>query len=146
MPTEAQVAVARIFVHPGYDPRSQDNDIALVELAEEAGPLIAEIATARPAADPAQATVLGFGSFYEGRLAADRRSRTGAPAAQLSDRLRQAACGIVDPAGLRGAARHRRRGDRRPIRSAPAPGRDETCVGDSGGAAGRRGRRAAPTG
>lgn len=131
VPAEAQVRVRRIVTHPGYDPESQENDIALVQLVEEAGPLIAEIAQARPAADPARATVLGFGSFYEGGLAANALTRTGAPAAQVSDRLRQASVRLVDPAVC--AAQLRVGG--------PATGTfqicagasaDESCVGDSG--------------
>jgi secreted trypsin-like serine protease len=132
VPNEAQVRVGRIVVHPDYDPASQDNDIALVLLAEEAGPLIAEVATARPAADPASATVLGFGSFYEGRLAANAVTRTGAPAAQLSDRLRQAVVRLVDPASC--AARLGIGGDATgayQICAGAGPG--ESCVGDSGG-------------
>jgi len=130
VPIEAQVRVRRILIHPDYDPARQDNDIALVMLAEEAGPLIAEVATAAPAADPAQATVLGFGSFYEGRLAANALTRTGAPAAQVSDRLRQAGVRLVDPAacasrlGLGGSATGAYR---------ICAGADDACVGDSGG-------------
>jgi secreted trypsin-like serine protease len=130
VPREAQVAVARIVVHPGYDPQSQDNDIALVELAEEAGPLIAAVATAREPDEPDRATVLGFGSFYEGRLAANALSRSGAPAAQLSDRLRQAAVRVVDPAAC--AARLGAAGSAANLICAGA-GPEATCVGDSGG-------------
>jgi secreted trypsin-like serine protease len=132
VPIRAQVAVARIIVHPDYDPESQDNDIALVELAEEAGPLVAQVAMTRPAADPEQATVLGFGSFYEGRLAASALSRTGAPVAQTSDRLRQAVVRVVDPAscaarvGGGGAATGA-------YQICGGGGPDATCVGDSGG-------------
>ncbi len=43
VPREAQVRVRRVVTHPAYDPASQVNDIALVQLAEEAGPLIAEV-------------------------------------------------------------------------------------------------------
>jgi secreted trypsin-like serine protease len=132
VPVEAQVAVARIVVHPDYDPRSQDNDIALVELSEEAGPLTAEVAAARPAADPEQATVLGFGSFYEGRLAANALSRTGAPTAQLSDRLRQAVVRLVDPSAC--AARlGAGGGGTGAYQLCAGAGPDATCVGDSGG-------------
>lgn len=132
VPREAQVPVARIIVHPDYDPQSQDNDIALVELAEEAGPLIAEVATPREADAPAQATVLGFGSFYEGRLAANAVSRTGAPTAQLSDHLRQAAVRLVDPAACaaRLGAGEAAAGA---YRICAGAGPEATCVGDSGG-------------
>jgi trypsin len=88
----------RAFVHPDYDSASQANDIALVLLAEEAGPLTIDISRDGQGRDPARATVLGFGSFYEGRLAAHALSRTGAPTAQLSDRLRQAQVHLIDPA------------------------------------------------
>ena len=132
VPVEAQVAVARIVVHPDYDPDRQDNDIALVQLAEEAGPLIAEVATAQPAADPEQATVLGFGSFYEGRLAATAISQTGAPTAQRSDRLRQAVVHLLDPAAC--AARLGSGGERAgAYRICAAAGPEATCIGDSGG-------------
>lgn len=132
VPEAAQVRVQRIVIHPDYDPSSQANDIALVRLDTIVGPLIAEIASARPAADPAQATVLGFGSLYEGRLAASATLRTGTLAAQLSDRLRQAAVRTVDPAacarrlGIGGAATGA-------YQICAGAGADETCVGDSGG-------------
>jgi secreted trypsin-like serine protease len=131
VPIEAQVAIARIVVHPDYDRESQDNDIALIELAEEAGPLIAEVATPRATADSGPATVLGFGSFYEGRLAASAVSRSGAPAAQLSDRLRQAVVRLVDPATC--AARLGAAGPATGAHQMCAgAGSDATCVGDSG--------------
>jgi len=132
VPIEAQVAVARIIVHPDYNLESQDNDIALVQLAEEAGPLIAETMTAPPTVDLDRATVLGFGSFYEGRLAANALSRTGAPVSQISDRLRQASVRTVDPAacaarlGPGGAAIGA-------YQICAGGGSDATCVGDSGG-------------
>ena len=94
-------------------PSSQANDIALVRLETVAGPFIAEIATSGRGADPARATVLGFGALYEGRLAASATLRTGALASQLSDRLRQAMVRTIDPAACARAARPRRRGDRR---------------------------------
>lgn len=130
VPAEAQVAVARIFIHPRYDAASQDNDIALVRLARPAGPLIADIATG-PRADPATATVLGFGALYEGSLARTATLRSGAPASQLSERLRQAAVRTVAPQacaqrlGIGGAATGN-------YQICAGAGRDETCVGDSG--------------
>jgi len=96
VPEMAQVPVARVVVHPGYDPASQANDLALVRLESVAGPLIADLAAARTPRDPAGGIVLGFGSFYEGRFAASALSRTGAPLAQLSERLRQAPVRLVD--------------------------------------------------
>jgi transmembrane protease serine 9 len=131
VPAEAQVAVARIYVHPQYDPASQDNDIALVRLAQPAGPLIADIATG-PRTDPAQATVLGFGALYEGSLARTARLSSGALASQVSDRLRQAGVRTVAPQtcaerlGLGGAATGN-------YQICAGSGREETCIGDSGG-------------
>ena len=132
VPEAAQVRIAEILIHPDYDPQSQSDDIALVRLEQVAGPLIADIETARPAADPASATVLGFGSFYEGRLASDARLATGGLAAQLSDRLRQADVALVPPAecarrlGIGGAATGA-------YQICAGGGARETCVGDSGG-------------
>jgi secreted trypsin-like serine protease len=130
VPAEAQVAVARIFVHPRYDAASQDNDIALVRLAQPAGPLTVAVARG-PRADPAQATVLGFGALYEGSLARTARLRTGGLASQIGDRLRQAMVRIVAPRacaerlGIGGAATGA-------SQICAGAGRDETCVGDSG--------------
>ena len=131
VPEEAQVPVARVFVHPRFDATTQDNDIALVRLARPAGPLIAEIA-AGPRSDPAQAVVLGFGSLYEGSLARTATLRSGALAAQLSDRLRQAAVRTIPAQAcaerlrLGGAATGN-------YQICAGAGRDETCIGDSGG-------------
>jgi secreted trypsin-like serine protease len=130
VPAEAQVRVGRIVVHPQYDPASQANDIALVRLETEAGPLTAEIARARSGADPARATVLGFGALYEGRLAASATLRTGALASQLSDRLRQATVRTIAPAAC---AERLGLGQAGADRICAGAGRDETCVGDSGG-------------
>jgi secreted trypsin-like serine protease len=130
VPDDAQVRVARIFVHPDYDPASQDNDIALVRLASAAGPLTADIATG-PRADPAEATVLGFGALYEGSLAERATLRSGALASQVSDRLRQAAVRTIAPLacaqrlGLGGAGTGN-------YQICAGAGRDETCIGDSG--------------
>jgi secreted trypsin-like serine protease len=124
----AQVRVAAIVVHPAYDHASQRGDIALVRLAEEAGPLVADVARGS-VAPPGAATTLGFGSFYEGRLAARAVSASGAPTAQVSDQLRRATISLVGAgfcrrAGLTG------NGDRELCGTAPA---DQACTGDSGG-------------
>ena len=130
VPPEAQVAVARIYIHPRYDAASQDNDIALVRLAQPAGPLTADYARGART-DPAQATVLGFGALYEGSLARTARLRNGALASQVADRLRQALVRTIAPRacaerlGVGGAAT----GD---VQICAGTGRDETCVGDSG--------------
>ena len=128
VPEAAQVRVARIVVHPDYAPGSQDNDIALVRLDRVVGPLIADIGA--PASDPQAATVLGFGSLYEGRLAASATLGSGAPAAQASDRLRQASVRLID--SLDCAARLGD-GASGPSRVCAGAGTRETCVGDSGG-------------
>jgi secreted trypsin-like serine protease len=120
---EVQVGVERIFVHPRYDAASQTNDIALVRLSDVAGPLVADTG----GADPRIATALGFGSFYEGRLAGNALSRTGAPTAQLSDRLRRAAMRVVAPAhcAALGAADD--------LSVCASAGPSDACIGDSGG-------------
>ncbi len=121
---EVQVGVERVFVHPGYDADSQRNDIALVRLSDIAGPLIADTG----GADPRAATALGFGSFYEGRLAGNALSRTGSPAAQLSDRLSRASLRLVDPG--RCAPLGEAENDTAMCASAGAA---DACVGESGG-------------
>lgn len=130
VPEAGQVRVARIVAHPGYDPDSQANDIALVRLERIAGPLIAEIQAAGGTA-PRRGIVLGFGSFYEGRLAANALLSSGGPAAQVSDRLRQAAVETIPPEAC--AARL---GEYATAPAASqlcaAAGARETCVGDSG--------------
>ena len=132
VPEAAQVRVAEIVLHPGYDPASQDNDVALVRLERIAGPLVAEIATAGRTADPAEATVLGFGSLYEGLLAGNATLGSGAPAAQVSHRLRQAEVALIAPAecaerlGIGGAATGA-------YQICAGAGARASCVGDSGG-------------
>ena len=121
----AQVAIDRVFIHPGYDPRTQRNDIALVRLADVAGPLIAE---AGAQADPPAATILGFGSYYEGGLAARALTETGAPAAQLSDRLQRGSVRLVDPARCAGFGQDV---DYDTVCGTADPA--DACVGDSGG-------------
>jgi len=123
----AQVGIDRIVLLPGYDPSSQENDLALVRLADIAGPLIAE--AAGPADDPAQATALGFGSFYEGRLAGRALSSKGQPTAQASNSLRRSRLLLV-----MGAECWRYGGSRdmgMAVCATASP--DEACVGDSGG-------------
>ncbi|WP_129794263.1 serine protease [Sphingosinicella sp. CPCC 101087] len=121
------VPIDRLLVHPSYDPASQRDDIALVRLAEVAGPLVAVPAgIAFP--EPARATVLGFGSFYEGRLAGRALTETGAPAAQLSDRLRRADARLIDASHC--AAGGIGTSDDGKLCGTAAP--QEACVGDSG--------------
>jgi secreted trypsin-like serine protease len=126
---DAQMRIARIVVHPDYDPASQANDIALVELDEIAGPL-----TAAPAArdDPAlDATALGFASLYEGELAVRGVNTAGTLASQLSDGLRQVRLFLLDPARCAGLGGP----DGAPGGRTICAGTDarDTCVGDSGG-------------
>lgn len=126
-----QVGVERIFVHPDYDPRTQAADIALIRLDEAAGSLIADPASAA-SGEAGRATVLGYGSYYEGALAARAVNARGAPAAQLSDQLRRADVRLIDMArcaaradigpALGGADR---------ICATAAP--ETACTGDSGG-------------
>ena len=127
VPESVQLRVDRIIVHPEYDPSSQHHDLALVRLREVAGDLVADPFAG--AAPDASATALGFGSFYEGRLAGRALSATGAPTAQVSDRLRRAEVRLVDAArcadGLAVGA-----GEGWLCAAAPA---DAACVGDSGG-------------
>jgi secreted trypsin-like serine protease len=135
VPEAAQVRIERIVIHPDYDPVSQDSDIALVRLDRIVGPLIADVAdTARavPIVAPLRATVVGFGSLYEGRLAATATLGSGAPAAQAADRLRQATVELVGAAECEariGAATT----PINPSRLCLGAGPSETCVGDSGG-------------
>lgn len=126
---EAQVGIARIVIHPGYDSDSQANDIALIRLSEIAGPLIAEPAAAG-SRDPAEATVLGFGSFYEGELAGQALTASGMPAAQSSRRLRQS---VVDALAPGRCAALTGRSELDPTRICAGAGPRDACVGDSGG-------------
>ncbi|MGZ8348484.1 MAG: S1 family peptidase [Allosphingosinicella sp.] len=124
---EAQVHTDRIVIHPDYDPRTQANDLALVRLEEIAGPLIADIAGA--ADDPPGAVALGFGSFFEGRLASRALSSTGAPTAQRSDRLQRARLNMIgmwDCVPQGGS-------DDVDVALCATAAPDEACVGDSGG-------------
>lgn len=130
VPEAGQVKVARIVAHPDYDPSSQANDLALVRLERIAGPLIAETEPAGAGA-PSRGVVLGFGSFYEGRLAATALLSSGAPAAQVSDRLRQAAVETI-PAEACAARLGENAAPPAPSQLCAAAGAEETCIGDSG--------------
>lgn len=126
-PKEAMVAIDRVIVHPGYAPGTQSDDLALVRLAEIMGPLTAEVARPREAL-PDTATALGFGSFFEGELAGQALSSTGAPAAQTSDRLRRARMRLRDPAWCAGLLGKVPNGNELCAGADP----EEACVGDSG--------------
>jgi secreted trypsin-like serine protease len=128
---DAQVRVERILVHPDYDPRSQRSDLALVRLDRIVGPLVA----AEPADRPSRArarrlTILGFGSFYEGRLAARALSSSGAPSAQVSDRLLRTEIELVDPGQCAFDGGPQGHID---ATLCGAAGPDDACIGDSGG-------------
>jgi secreted trypsin-like serine protease len=127
-PKEQQVAVDRVTVFPSYDPTTQDNDIALVRLAEIAGPLTAELPGAG-AGDPATATVVGFGSYFEGELAGQALTASGAPASQLSDRLRRAQVRELAPDRCATLLGGRTVGEGQICAGA---GPRDACVGDSG--------------
>lgn len=127
-PDEAQVAIDRIVIHPGFDPGPQENDIALVRLAEIAGPLTAEVASAGTG-EPDVATVVGFGSYFEGELAGQALSASGAPAAQTSDRLRFAEVRRLDSERCAALVGGRPLGTSQICAGA---GPRDACVGDSG--------------
>ena len=128
VPEEAQVRIERIVVHPGYDAGGQANDIALVHLAEIAGPLVAVVARRGDGAERAIAP--GFGSLYEGALSSSATTRAGDPAAQTSDRLRQATLELRDPSYCAVLP-----GDNPMAATIMCAGADprDACVGDSGG-------------
>ncbi len=128
VPEEAQVRIARVYVHPRYDAATRQNDIALVRLDRTAGPLVAELPGAGQGAEPHRATVLGFGALYEGGLAlvADMRLR----ALPLGSPLRQ---GAVLPLPAAACAERLAGAEIGPGQLCAAAGRDETCIGDSGG-------------
>ncbi|HEV2867538.1 MAG TPA: serine protease [Allosphingosinicella sp.] len=122
----AQVPVDRVVLFPGYRQGTQANDLALVRLADIAGPLVAEASGSEER--PAQAVALGFASFYEGALAARALTSSGAPAAQASDRMRSAHVRFVDPSQCSGPGRSDA-GDTLCVTAS----REAACVGDSGG-------------
>jgi secreted trypsin-like serine protease len=126
VPEEAQVHVAGIIVHPGYDAESQANDIALVRLARPVGPLVADIAAGRTRTDPAEAISLGFGTFYEGRMAQVRARRSA-----IVPPLRQAVLRLAPPGAcaLRRDLGEAATSPRQICTNAPAAA---TCIGDSG--------------
>lgn len=72
--------VAAVHVHPGYDPNSMDNDIALIELArpaeiEAVQPVQLPTSGLEPAIAPAgmPATVIGWGQLESGEFPVDLR-------------------------------------------------------------------------
>ncbi len=127
VPEEAQVRIARIYVHPRYDAAARQNDVALVRLDRPAGPLIADLPRAGHDAVPARATVIGFGALYEGSLAlvADLRTR----AYPLTSPLRQ---GAVRPLTPEACAERLGGTSIGPAQLCAGGGRDEACIGDSG--------------
>ena len=127
VPAEAQVPVARIYVHPRYDAAGRRHDIALVRLAQPAGPMIAELPGEGYRMGRARLTILGFGALYEGSLALV--ANLGRRANPLDSPLRQAA--VLQ---LPDAACAERLGGAEigPGQLCAAAGPEETCVGDSG--------------
>ena len=126
VPEEAQVRVARIYVHPQYDAASRRNDIALVRLDRPAGPLIADLAGAGHRPESHHATVVGFGALYEGSLApvADPQRRAQpltSPLLQAAVSSQSVAC-VAQAGGMALV----------PAQLCAGAGQGETCVGDSG--------------
>lgn len=125
---EAQVRVERIVIHPSYETSGQAHDLALVRLADIVGPLVAQ-APATESARPAEATILGFASLFEGQLAGRALNARGGPAAQVSDRLRRARMEMIDPARCVESVGPEWGGSYRICATA---NREAACTGDSG--------------
>lgn len=127
VPEEAQVRVARIYVHPRYDAGARRNDIAMVRLDRPVGPLIADLPGPGDSAVRARLNVLGFGALYEGGLA--RVAELGRRANPLTSPLRQAA---VLPVPAAACAERLGGTEIDPTQLCAGAGQEETCVGDSG--------------
>lgn len=127
VPEEAQVRVARVYVHPQYDAASRRNDIALVRLDRPVGPLIADLPGRDTSAIRARLNVLGFGALYEGGLASV--ADLGRRANPLTSPLRQAA---VLPVPAAACAERLGGAGIDATQLCAGAGREETCVGDSG--------------
>jgi secreted trypsin-like serine protease len=127
VPEEAQVRVARIYVHPRYDAAGRRNDIALVRLDRPVGPLIADLPGPGDSAVRARLNVLGFGALYEGGLA--RVADLGRRANPLTSPLRQAA---VLPVPAAACAERLGGAGIDATQLCAGAGPEETCVGDSG--------------
>ncbi len=122
--------ITRVIIHPAYDPTTQSNDIALVRLDAITGSRPIAIARERDS-EPSGSTALGFGSLYEGRLAATALSWSGSPAAQASSRLRRAQMWAHDPRSCLVLAGRRGDADMADLLCVGADPID-ACVGDSG--------------
>ena len=128
-----RLAVAGVYPHPGYDPETNDNDIALLRLAKPtSAPEIAIIGTsaAEQALDDAgaTATVIGWGTTSSGGSISDTQRYVQVPVQSNSTCADAYPPGFTDPDGFlleyHGANM---------LCAGPLAGGKDSCQGDSGG-------------
>jgi secreted trypsin-like serine protease len=134
------IAVEAAVVHPGYDPRSQANDIALLRLGRAwTGPVVA-LAPDSAGESVGKVIVAGFGATAEGQAPSAGESRSGERIGLLSDDLMAAEL-TVSPR-LACASRYKSLPARLGFRGltigrsnicASSPRARDACQGDSGG-------------
>lgn len=112
-------SVATIVLHPGFDPVTLHNDIALLELSRPAalGPRVATVATAALPPSGSALRIFGWGSRVEGGPSVTTLRQATIP------RLSAAACAAAHPGSISASM----------FCAGPLQGGVDACQGDSGG-------------
>jgi secreted trypsin-like serine protease len=134
------IRIEAAIVHPGYDPRSQANDIALLRLGRAwTGPVV-RLASAADAEPAGRVTVAGFGAIAEGQSQGVSETRSGERIGLLSDDLMAAELDVSPLAACAAAYRglpadtgYRELAIGRSNICASSPRVRDACQGDSGG-------------
>jgi secreted trypsin-like serine protease len=132
---EQHVGIAQVVLHPEYDPVSQTNDIALIQLARPIAPSLLPVL--EDERETGGLFVLGFGSQSEGEPRQTARAASGEQIRMQSSRLLKAPVPRVAAADCLARLTPERLEEAGlslgPLQICAGGGSTDACQGDSGG-------------